>query len=170
MESLGIDPKFIIVQLVGFIILIVVLSKYAFGPLVDMLQQRQDTIRGNFDEAEARRNEMVKLQRDYEERLAKIEDEARDKIQVAVREAQAARDEIMTRAQSEAGAIVTRGQADLQTQQAQAMVTMRDQLADLVVQTASRVVKTNLDSSTHAQLIDEAIAELGTASTRGGAA
>jgi F-type H+-transporting ATPase subunit b len=96
--SLGIDPKFILVQMVGFLILIFVLRKYAFGPMVGVLQQRQDTIRGNFDEAEARRNEMVKLQRDYEERLAKIEDEARDKIQVAVREAQVARDEIVARA------------------------------------------------------------------------
>lgn len=173
LTSLGIDPKFLLVQTIGFIILVFVLSKYAFGPLVGVLQQRQETIQGNFDEAEARRNEMVKLQREYEDRLAKIEDEARDKIQVAVREAQVARDEIMTRAKSEAEDVIARGKADMAQQQAQAMVTMRNQLADLTVQAASRVVKDNLNTASHAKLIDEAIADLGLvggASTRGSAA
>ncbi len=176
LTSLGIDGKFLVIQTVGFIIMVVVLAKYAFGPMVAMLQQRQDTIQGNFDEAEARRNEMVKLQREYEDRLAKIEDEARDKIQVAVREAQAARDEIMTRAKSEAETVIERGKIDMAQQQAQAMVTMRNQLADLTVQAASRVVKENLNTTSHAKLIDDAIADLGlagtglAASTRGSAA
>jgi F0F1-type ATP synthase membrane subunit b/b' len=55
-------------------------------------------------------------------------------------------------------------------QQSQAMVTMRDQLADLAVQAASRVVKTNLNTAGHTQLIDEAIANLSTVGARNGAA
>lgn len=161
LESLGIDLKFLATIAVGFLILFLVLRKYAFGPIFAMLQARQDNIRQNLDEAQSRRDEMVRLQQEYEERLAKIEDEARNKIQAAVREAQAARDEIMQRAQADAQAIVARGQGDIERQRQQAMVEMRDQLADLAIQAASRVIRKDLSGQGHAQLIDEVIAGVG---------
>jgi F-type H+-transporting ATPase subunit b len=170
-DALGIDFRFILTQALGFLILVFVLSKFAFGPILNLLQRRQDTIRGNLDEAQSRRDEMVQLQRDYEERLAKIEDEARDKIQAAVKEAQIARDEIMQRAQTESEAIVQRGHADIERQRQQAMVEMRNELSDLAIQAARRVIKGNLDATNSARLIDEVIAGAGqNSSTRNGQA
>ncbi len=170
LQSLGIDLTFLATIAVGFLILFAVLKRFAFGPIFGMLQARQDNIRTNLDEAQHRRDEMVRLQQDYEERLAKIEDEARDKIQAAVREAQAARDEIITRAQADSQAIVQRGEADIERRRQQSMVEMRDQLADLAIQAASRVVRGNLNSASHAQLIDEVIAGVGSNGTAAGAA
>jgi F-type H+-transporting ATPase subunit b len=170
-EALGIDPKFIIVTAVAFVVLFLLLKKLAFGPIFNMLQARQDNIRHNLDEAQSRRDEMVRLQHEYEERLAKIEDEARDKIQAAVKDAQAARDEILQRAQSDAETIVQRGQADIERQRQQAMVEMRNQVADLAIQAASRVVHSHLNAGNHSALIDEVISGVGqngAASTRNG--
>jgi F-type H+-transporting ATPase subunit b len=159
------------VTAVAFVVLFALLKKFAFGPIFNMLQARQDNIRHNLDEAQSRRDEMVRLQHEYEERLAKIEDEARDKIQAAVKDAQAARDEILQRAQADAETIVQRGQADIERQRQQAMVEMRNQVADLAIQAASRVVHSHLDAGNHAALIDEVIAGVGqngVASTRNG--
>ena len=161
MEALGISTPYIIVTAVAFVVLFLLLKKFAFGPIFDMLQARQDNIRHNLDEAQSRRDEMVRLQHDYEERLAKIEDEARNKIQAAVKEAQAARDEILQRAQADAQTIVLRGQADVETQRQQAMVTMRNEVADLAIQAASRVVHSHLNAGNHAALIDEVISGVG---------
>ena len=161
MEQLGIDPKFIFVQAVGFIILVLVLKKYAFGPLFGLLQQRQDTIRHSLDEAEARRAEMERLQHEYEARLAKIEDEARDKIQAAVKEAQAARDDIIARARTESEAIVQRGNESMARERTKAMAEMRDQIAELAIRAASQVVNRSLDGQSHAALIDNVIAGIG---------
>lgn len=160
LTSLGIDGRSILISAVGFLILMTVLVKFAFGPLFGMLEKRQSSIQGNIDEAQNRRNEMVNLQREYEERLAKIEDEARDKIQGAIKEAQAARDEIIAKAKADSEAVLTRGREELEIEKQKALIEMRDQVADLAISAASRVVKTNLDGANHARLIDDVIAGL----------
>ncbi len=170
MDALGIDFHLILVQIVGFLLLVFILAKFAFGPMVAMLQQRQDTIQGNMDEAASRRDEMVRLQREYEQRLAQIEDQARDKIQAAVREAQAARDEIVARAQAERESIVQRGYSEVASERDKAMVEVRNQIADLAVQAAGQVIRQHLNRETHAQLIDQVIAGIGANGSRGGAA
>jgi len=161
LETLGIEHRFILVTLVGFLILLYVLMNYAFKPLVGVLNARQDKIRGDLDEAQASRDRMVALQRDYETRLAQIEDEARDKIQAAVKEAQAARDEIVTRAHSEAQAIVARGQEEVTAERAKALVDARNQIVDLATLMARQSAKENLSASGQASLIDDAIGKIG---------
>jgi F-type H+-transporting ATPase subunit b len=161
LQQLGIDPKFILVMAVGFVLLFLLLKKFAFGPIFGVLQQRQDKIRGDLDEAEARRNEMLALQRDYETRLAKIEEEARDKIQAAVKEAQAARDEIIAKAQADREAIVRRGEQELASAREKAMVELRDQIANLATSGAERILKEQLNTQNHSRLIDDVIAGIG---------
>ncbi len=165
MEALGIDFKLILIQSIGFLCLVAILVKFAFGPILKLLATRQTHIQGNIDEAQARRDEMVRLQHDYEDRLAKIEDEARDKIQAAVKEAHAARDEILAKAKTDSEAIVERGRQEIEQERQKSMITMRDEVANLAIGAASRVVKTNLDSANHARLIDEVIASLGAESS-----
>ena len=161
LETLGIEPRFILVTLVGFLVLLYVLSKFAFGPLVRTLQARQDKIRGDLDEAEARRNEMVALQRDYETRLAAIEDEARNKIQAAVKEAQSARDEILHKAHADAQAIVLRSQEEAASERNKSLVESRNQIVDLATLMARQSAKQDLSAAGHAGLIDDAITKLG---------
>lgn len=162
--TLGIDFRFILVMAVGFLLLFMLLKKYAFGPIFNVLEQRQNTIRNNLDEAEARRNEMVRLQKDYEGRLAAIEDEARDKIQAAVKDAQAARDEIIARAQSDRDAIMRRTEEDILREREKALATMRNQIAEIAVTGASRILKQKLDVASQGRLIDDVISEIGTRS------
>ena len=168
MEALGINPSFILVTAVAFLLLFFVLKKFAFGPIFNMLEARQSNIRQNLDEAASRRDEMARLQGEYETRLAQIEDEARDKIQAAIRDAQAARDEILAKAQADSAAIVARGNQELAGERAKAMEEMRNQIADLSAQMAGRIVKSNLDSAGHAQMINEVIG--GIAAANGSAA
>lgn len=166
MEALGIDLRFIIVTIIGFVCLVWILKKYAFGPVYNMLDERQKNIQGNLDEAQSRRDEMVRLQHEYEQRLAQIEDEARDKIQAAVRDAQAARDEIIAKAHAESETIVARGQQEITRERERAMAEMRNQIADLAVSAAGRLIKQNLDGAGHTKLIDDVIAGLGQSGQR----
>lgn len=169
LQSFGIDLQFLLVQIVGFIILIWILAKFAYGPIFKMLEARQTNIRGNLDEAESRRNEMVRLQQDYETRLAQIEDEARDKIQVAIKEAQGARDEILEKAREDSARIAQRGQEEMASEHAKAMAEMRDEIANMAIAAATQAVRGNLNSSNHAALIDQAIASIGSTPGANGA-
>lgn len=161
LNQLGINPQFVLIALVGFLILLFVLMNFAFKPLATTLQARQDKIRGDLDEAQARRDEMVRLQGEYERRLSQIEDEARDKIQAAVKEAHAARDEILNRAHAEAQAIVQRGQEEVATERAKALVDARNQIVDLATLMARQSAKENLSAAGQAGLIDDAISKIG---------
>lgn len=161
LETLGINPQYILISLVGFLILLFVLSKFAFGPLVTTLQARQDKIRGDLDEAEKSRNDMVALQRDYETRLAKIEDEARDKIQAAVKEAGVARDEIIAKAHADAQVLVQRGQEEAAAERAKLLVESRNQIVDLATLMARQSTLENFSTAGQANLIDDAISKIG---------
>lgn len=161
LRTLGIEPRFVLISLVGFLILLYVLMNYAFKPLVGTLNARQDKIRGDLDEAEAARNRMITLQREYEQKLAAIEDEARDKIQSAVREAQAARDEMIRKAQADAAAIIERGQAEVEAERAKALTEARNQIVDLATMMASQTARQNLNAQGQSALIDDAIAKIG---------
>lgn len=161
LTQLGIEPRFILISLVGFLILLFVLMKFAFGPIAATLQARQDKIKGDLDEAESRRNEMVALQRDYETRLAAIEDEARNKIQAAVKEAQSARDEILTRAHTDAQAIVQRGNEEIASERAKSLTEARNQIVDLATLMARQSARENLSAAGQAGLIDDAITKIG---------
>ena len=165
MDALGIDPKFIAIQAIGFLILMAILVKFAFGPIYNVLAQRQTTIQGNLDEAQSRRDEMVRLQTEYQQRLAQIEDEARDKVQTAVKEAQSARDEILAKAQSDRETIVARASEEMARERDKAMATMRDEIAELAFQAANRAVRGNLQPGAQSQLVDDVIAGLGRTGT-----
>ncbi|HEX8552622.1 MAG TPA: F0F1 ATP synthase subunit B [Abditibacteriaceae bacterium] len=149
------------IQALGFLCLMFVLAKFAFGPIYNLLAQRQGTIQGNLDEAQRRRDEMVQLQTEYQQRLAQIEDEARDKVQAAVKEAQLARDEILAKAQIDREAIVARGAEEMQREREKAMATMRNEIAELAYQAANRAVRGNLQPGAQSQMIDEVIAGIG---------
>ena len=161
LKSFGIEPQFLLIQVIGFSVLVWILSKYAFGPIYKMLEARQINIRGNLDEAESRRDEMVRLQKEYETRLAQIEEEARDKIQVAVKEAQAARDEIIEKAREESTRIAHRGLEEIASERAKAMAEMRNEIANMAIAAATQAVRGNLNAGNHSALIDQAIASVG---------
>ena len=161
LQTLGIEPRFVLISIVGFGLLMWLLMKFAFTPLIATLQARKDKIISDLDDAQAKRDEMIALQRDYETRLAAIEDEARDKIQAAVKEAQAARDEIITRAQADAQAIIVRGQAEIDAERAKSLTEARNQIVDLATLMARRSAQENLSAAGQSNLIDDAIAKFG---------
>lgn len=173
LDTFGISLPFILTIAFGFVILFAILKKFAFGPIFGMLQARQDKIRGDLDDAESRRNEMVQLQKQYETRLAQIEDEARDKIQSATREAQTAREELLQKAHADAQAIVERARGEIQREREIANAEMRNQIASLSAQVAGRLIKQTLDPNSHARLVDDVISGIGAsngASANGAAA
>jgi F-type H+-transporting ATPase subunit b len=155
--ALGLDPKFLLIQAVAFVLLLVVLTKFVFRPLLNILEARQANIRNDLDQAESRRLEMERLQKDYETRLAQIEDEARDKIQQAIKQAEGIRDEILTKARAESEQVLAAGRADIERDRIRSMAQMRNEIADLAIHAAQSVVGKNLSTEGHDQLISQAL-------------
>jgi len=157
LTNVNFDPIAFTLNAVGFLILLWLLNKFLFAPAGQMLDQRQRDIASTYDQLEADKRQMETLKADYEQRLANIEAEAREKIQTAIREAQTARDQIVQEANTRAKDIVSRAEEEALREQAQAMITLRQQIVDIALGAANKVIGENLDASRQQKLIDDFI-------------
>jgi F-type H+-transporting ATPase subunit b len=132
------------------------------GPINGILDQRQKDIKDTYDQLDADRAAMERVRKEYEDRLAGIEQQARERIQAAVKEAQELRTSIITDAQKQAESIVQNGQSELERERIRTFVEMRKQVADLAILAAAKVVGESMDDARHRNLVDQFIASVGT--------
>jgi F-type H+-transporting ATPase subunit b len=162
MGALGLDLWGLIVQLIAFIAFVFLFWKYALGPITNMLDERSRRIAESMAAAERMRIEMAASTARNEEILA----EARRQAQQIISQAREVSDATLARAQKEAGeqadAYLNRAQATLRQETEQARLQLRQELADLAVMAAGRIVKRELDPATQSQLIEETLAAAGT--------
>jgi F-type H+-transporting ATPase subunit b len=161
LEILNIDPKVLIIQIGGFVLLLLVFKKFLFAPVLGILQSRQDEVRGIYAAAEAENAKMEELRADYERRLADIESEARKRIQDTVKEAQGIREQLLSEARANADKIMARAEAEIGREREKVIDELRREVVDLTVAAAGRLIGKSLDEPGHRQLVDEFIRNVG---------
>lgn len=159
--DLGINWQLLCIQIVGFLIIYALLRKFAFGPVNSILAERRDKVAGELEGAAARRQEAEALHTDYSQRLAAIEQEAREKIQQATREALVVRNELLDEARLKKDELIAQATAEIEREKRKALVDLRDQIANLAVNAAEQVMRQRLDAATQRTLIDEVVRKVG---------
>ncbi len=133
-------------QSVLFIILLVILKKYAWGPILDSVEEREEGIRSAIDEAKAAKEEMAQLKASNEDLLK----EARIEREAMLQEARAIKDKIVgdasNAAKEEAAQIITAAKSAIESEKQKAMVEIKNQVAELSIEVASLILKENLSS------------------------
>ena len=157
MKTLGIDPAALVVQLIGFLLLVMLLNKFLFGPIKVLLSRRQQDIQETYDKIEADKREMELLKTDYEQRLATIEAQARERIQVAVNEAQSMKDNILNEARAQSELIRKDAEDAMAREHQRILIELRTQVADLALNAAERLIGVKLDDATDRKLVEEFI-------------
>lgn len=147
-------------QLVVFLIFLGVLGKYAWGPLQAGLEKRETKIRQDIADAEAQRLKAEQLLKDYEARLTKAQDEVREILAEARRDAERARQEIVTTAQQEAETTRRRAVEDIQRSKDHALAELFDFVSANALAAAEQVVQRSLKADDHERLIREALDQL----------
>jgi F-type H+-transporting ATPase subunit b len=160
---LALNIPLVVTQLVGFAILIWFLNKFVFKPIFAILDQRQKEIQDVYDGLDRDREAMEKTRREYEQRLANIEAEAREKINAAVKEAQELRANLVADAQKQADTLIERGRSESERERQKAFLEMRQQIVSLAVMAAGKVVGESLNDARHTKLVDDFIASVNTA-------
>ena len=158
LNNLNVDLKLVLVNIIGFVILLVVAKKMVFDPIGKVVTERDSDISGQYDRLESAQREMEALKSDYESRLTAIEAEAREKIQTAIKEAQAARDPILSDANQKSHEIVSKAEAEAERAKEQAMTELRMRIVDIAVGTTRRIIGESLSADRQAALVDEYIA------------
>jgi len=136
----NIIPGEVLVQLIAFLIVFFTLKALAWKPVLDALEARRKTIKDSFDEIEAGRRDIEKLKAEYAEHLAKIEEEARVKIQDAVDEGRRISKDIQEKARQESQDAFEKSKDNLSLEVAKARVELRREIANLSMTVAERVL------------------------------
>lgn len=157
MEKLGINPGILITQILNFAILIFLLYRFLYNPVLNMLQERRERIREGLAEAERVRAEAEEQRKQYEQELARQRQESQERIQKAMQAGEEARAEIIAEARKEAEQIKLRAREEIEYERRQALEQLRTQVADLSILAASRILDGAIDESVHRQLIQSFI-------------
>jgi len=156
-----IDIKQVATQILGFLILLWGLRKWAWGPVLGMLEARRQKIAGAFEEAERRKAEALELKAKYEQDLRGIEAQARQRIQQAVTEGQKVAAEIKVQAQADAQHRLTRAEDEIAREREKARELLKQHIIGLAVRTAEKILRQNLDDKAQRKLASEFIDEVG---------
>jgi len=156
-----IDIRMVGTQILGFLILLWGLSKWAWGPLTAQLEKRRQRIAGEFAEAERRQNAADQLKAKFEQDLRGIDAQARAKLQEAVSEGQKVAGEIRAQANSEAQARMARAEEAMMREREKAKELLKEQVIALSLATAEKILKSKLDEPAHRKLAGQFIDEVG---------
>ena len=154
LKQLGIDPQLIVVNMIAFLALLWLLRKFLFKPVTEVLTSRQQEIRSSYQAADEDRATAAGLRQEYEQRLAGIEAEARQKIQAAIKEGQAHQAALLAEAREQAEKVLQRGQEELQRDYRKAMAQLRTDVVDLAIGSARKLIERSLDDATHRALVE----------------
>jgi F-type H+-transporting ATPase subunit b len=145
---------------ITFIVLLVVLRKFAWGPIVSMLDERERTIRDAIDQAKKERLEAERLLGEQKASLARAQREASDLAKRSQADMEALRVDLTARARKEADDLVAGARLQIQEEKAKAMGEIRAMAADLAVEGAKRLIQLNLDDGKQRQLVEEYLSQL----------
>lgn len=161
MEALIPKMPEILVALTSFLVLFVILGKFAFPPVTKMLDERAEKIRESLEKAEETRVEAERLLEEYKVQMAEARAEAGKVIEQGRTVAENMKNEIIAKAREEAESERTKAIESIRAEKLAAMAELQASVADLSVAVAGKIIGQQLSAADHAALIERSIAEVG---------
>ncbi len=146
--------------LVTFVIVLIVLRKYAFGPIQQLIDTRRKAIVSDLDAAESARTEAQDALAEYRQQLAEARKEAGKIVDDARRVADERRNAAVAELEAEKARLMRQTQEEIRAETRQALNAIKRQVADLAVAATEKVVRARLDEAEQRRLIDEALADV----------
>lgn len=143
---------------VVFLVLVVVLTKFAWKPLAEGLDRRENMISGQIAQAEEANRQAKELLASYEKRLAEAEDKVRGILDQGRRDAEQVGRQLVEKAKEEAAGERKRALQQIEVATSAAIKELADRSALLAVDLAGKIVHAKLNSADHSKLIEQAVA------------
>ena len=147
----------------SFILLLVLVKKYAWSNLTSIFEQRAEKIAADIDGAEQARQKAEVLAQKREDELAGSRKEAKTIIENAKETAEKSKASILADAKLEAGRLKEKANQEIAQNKAEALQSVKGDVADLTISLAGKIISQSLDGQTHKELIDQYIDQLGEA-------
>ena len=164
MQLVFLAPWTLIAQWCNLLILMLLVKKFLFKPVLAILQKRQDEVDKIYADANKAKEDANTLRADYENRLAAAKEEAGEIVKAASAQAQHRSTELVSEAQAKVAAMMTRAEAEIAQEKKKAINEIKDEISGMAVDIASKVVEREISAKDHEKLIEDFIKNVGEAS------
>lgn len=159
-EQLGLDWVKLAIQTFNFLLLLFLLYRLAYRPLLRMMDERSRRIRSDLDEARRLREESQQTNEQYRQQLARARDEARAILEEANNVAARIREQALADAEVQNAASLRRAREEIDREKEQALTELRREVGDLAIRAATHVVGRSLDGADQRRLVEQAISQM----------
>jgi len=146
-----------------FVLLLVVLKKVAWGPILDALDARENEIKDALNAAEKAREEAERVSSDYEDSIRKAQAEAQQIISDAKIAGEKVKLDLETIANEKADEIIEKAKAQIDTERVRVISEIKTVAVEISLSAATKVIEKNLDSDDNRKLVNEALEGIGQA-------
>jgi len=150
----------LIVEVVAFILLVLILARWVYPPIMRVATEREGKIAAGVRAAEESQKRLEEVQQQVQQVLNEARGQAREIVARAHTDATVEAEEVQARGRAQAEALVERARADITAERDRAIQDLRAVESDLVVQATARLLGQVLDRKAHDQLIEEALAKV----------
>ncbi len=157
--KLGINPAWLITQIVTFIVMLVVLRQFAYKPVLNMLETRKQKIQESLEYAERIKREAAEQQKEFDRKLEEARREAQAAAAAAAQVGEKEREAILTQAREEARKLIEQAKVQIEYERKQMLSQVRDEVVRLSLLATQKVVSQSLDERAHRKLVDEFLSQ-----------
>jgi F-type H+-transporting ATPase subunit b len=154
------DPGLYIWTIVTFLVLVALLAKFAWRPLLAALDERQQAVRKSLDDVRQARQELEKVHADSAKILAQARVEAEAIVSSTRTDVNQFREEMRQKARAEADGIVKNAEKQIEMETARALQQIRNEAVDISVNIASKLLQRNVSKADNARLIEDAFKQI----------
>jgi F-type H+-transporting ATPase subunit b len=149
------------IQIVAFLILYLLLSKFAFGPLFGMMEKRRQLVKDQLQTADNNRKQAEQLLEEQKQALQQARKEAYDIIEQAKQTSTKQADEIIHAARAETTRLKDEALQDIVSEKNKAVAALRSQVGAMSVMIASKIIEKQIDEKSQEQLVEHYLKEVG---------
>lgn len=157
---LDVNPGLIIWTVVTFVILLFLLKKVAWGPILKSLNERETFIKDSLEKAENAQKEAEKLLEENNANLAKAEEEAQKVIAQGREYSEKLKEQMLEESKAEAKKMIEDAKAEIDSKNKEAFNLLKEQVADIAIQASEKILRENLDSEKQKKIVQKYIDDL----------
>lgn len=145
----------------NLIILFLLMKKFLFKPINNILDKRKKEIDEMYESAQSSKGDAEKLLEDYTEKLKNVNEEAEDILKTAKKRAEGKSEEIVSEAKKEAQVILSRAEREIALEKSRAQEELLKEVSGLASTMASKILEKDISEEDHKEMIDKFISEIG---------
>ena len=157
----GVERGTVIVQVLTFIVLLALLKKFAWGPLKDVMDKRERDINRDIDDAEQAKLNAQKLEEENKQKLKETQEEVQKILEDAKVQARQQQEQIIHEANVRANGMIETAQSEINSQKERAIADINNQVSELSVLIASKVLRKEISEQDQKALVDKYLKEAG---------